>query len=68
MPYTVSEILTQLATNHRWFRHEPSLVSPRTIVGSTNARKLNDMNFPLRGNGYTYPADVNLTAYRDATR
>ena len=27
-----------------------------------------DMNFPMLDNGYTYPADVRLTAYRDATR
>jgi hypothetical protein len=51
MPYTVSEILTQLATNHRWFD-----------------QRAGDMNFPMLGNGYTYPADVRLTAYRDDTR
>jgi hypothetical protein len=27
-----------------------------------------DMNFPMLDNGYTYPADVRLTTYRDATR
>jgi hypothetical protein len=27
-----------------------------------------DMNFPMLDNGYTYPADVRLTAYRDAAR